>query len=1113
MRRQAGPRIYNLFPLLAGTTRDWTLWLPHIADMHFNWVYINPFHYPGFSGSLYAVKDYYQLNPLFDDGSGQPADQQLRKFTGQAQAQGLAVMMDLVINHTARDSLLAQSNPDWFQQDGCGELQSPHAVDPDNPQHITVWGDLAAIDYADPELRPDIVQYWQQVLQHYLRLGFRGFRCDAAYQVPAQVWRELIVGAKKVAPDALFFAETLGCASEQVYALRSAGFDFLFNSAKWWDFQAPWLLEQYNGFRTIAPSIAFPESHDTARLAADLETAGVSAADIEAHYRFHYSFAAAFSTGVMMTMGYEYGLREPLDVVNTRKTPVEPPLFDISEFIADINRMKASVPALNVEGPQTKVSTPESPAIALRRDSPSDEDWALLLVNPLRDRRVALSARDLDLQLTSQPSAFEVTPRNEGVDLQRDSRLVLNPLEVRVFHGGIRPEAPSSRERAVTANHARAARSQPIVIENVRPQIDCGKYPVKREVGDVLEVDATVFRDGHDRIAAVLLHRQVGKPGWQETPMRSINPGLDLWRASFRLEANATYQYTVEAWSDHFESWLDETGKKLGAGQSIALELIEGRELVAAAAERAQGRDRHWLDQLLAEFDRSDAEPQRTELLRSSLLRQVISRWPDRSAAVRYDVALEVVVDRIRARFASWYEMVPRSQGTDPHRGASFADCEARLPSIRAMGFDVVYLVPIHPIGRVNRKGPNNTLGAGPDDPGSPYAIGSSEGGHTAVHPELGSLEDFRHFVRAAQALDMEVALDFAIQCAPDHPWVREHPEWFIRRPDGSIKYAENPPKKYQDIVNLNFHGEHQEELWQELLNVVLFWIQQGVRIFRVDNPHTKPVPFWEWLIAEIRQQYPDVIFLSEAFTRPPMLHMLAKVGFQQSYTYFTWRNGKHELTEYLTELTMQSGREYLRPNFFPTTPDILPTYLQTGGRPAFKIRLVLAATLSSVYGMYNGYELCENRAVPGKEEYLESEKYQYKVWDWDRPGNIRSYVTRINLIRHQNPALHELKNLRFHHADHEQILFYSKLTQQPHNLLFVAVNLDPFNAHEATLYFPREELGIAENESFEVEELLSGEHQLWHGPAQQLRLEPERPAVILRVKPRHCIESSMPKQ
>jgi starch synthase (maltosyl-transferring) len=425
----------------------------------------------------------------------------------------------------------------------------------------------------------------------------------------------------------------------------------------------------------------------------------------------------------------------------------------------------------------------------------------------------------------------------------------------------------------------------------------------------------------------------------------------------------------------------------------------------------------------------------------------------------------------------------------------------------------VVYLVPIHPIGRVNRKGPNNTLGAGPGDPGSPYAIGSSEGGHTAVHPDLGSIEDFRHFVRAAQALEMEVALDFAIQCAPDHPWVHEHPEWFIRRPDGSIKYAENPPKKYQDIVNVNFYGEHQDELWQELLNIVLFWIQQGVRIFRVDNPHTKPVPFWEWLTAEIRQQYPDVIFLSEAFTRPPMLHMLAKVGFQQSYTYFTWRNGKQELTEYLMELTMQDGREYLRPNFFPTTPDILPAYLQTGGRPAFKIRLVLAATLSGVYGMYNGYELCENRAVPGKEEYLESEKYQYKVWDWERPGNIRDYVTRINQIRHDNPALQQLKNLRFHHADHEQVLFYGKATQQPRNLIFVAVNLDPFDAHEATLYFPLDQLGTADDGSFEVEELLTGERHLWHGAAQRLRLEPEHPAAILRVTPRHHIDPSMASQ
>jgi starch synthase (maltosyl-transferring) len=480
-----------------------------------------------------------------------------------------------------------------------------------------------------------------------------------------------------------------------------------------------------------------------------------------------------------------------------------------------------------------------------------------------------------------------------------------------------------------------------------------------------------------------------------------------------------------------------------------------------------------------------------------------MARYPDRTVAVRYDRELELVVDRPRARFAAWYEMFPRSQGTDPGRSATFADCERRLPEIAEMGFDVVYLPPIHPIGRTHRKGPNNALAAADHHPGSPYAIGSAEGGHTAVHPELGTLDDFRRFVGAAERLGMEIALDFAVQCSPDHPWIKEHPEWFLFRPDGTIKYAENPPKKYQDIVNVDFHGRAADALWEALRDVVLFWVAQGVRTFRVDNPHTKPVPFWKWLIREVQHEHPDTVFLSEAFTRPRVLEMLAKAGFSQSYTYFTWRNFKHELTEYLTDLTRGPVKEYLRPNFFTNTPDILPPFLQTGGRPAFKIRLVLAATLSSVYGIYNGFELCENRAVPGTEEYLDSEKYDYKVWDWDRPGNIKDFIARVNSIRRDNPALHALLNLRFHQADDENVLFYSKMTSAKDNIVLVAVNLDPFEAHETDIVLPFPELGLADDATVEVEELLAGEKHLWRGVRQRIRLDPEtNPTAVFRMTP-----------
>ncbi len=643
--------------------------------------------------------------------------------------------------------------------------------------------------------------------------------------------------------------------------------------------------------------------------------------------------------------------------------------------------------------------------------------------------------------------------------------------------------------------------SRPIVIQDVDPQVECGRYPVKREVGDTLDVGATIYRDGHDKLAAVVLYRRLDEAGWRQVPMTLINPGLDRWVGSVSLNDNTTYVYTVEAWTDTYESWCDELGKKLSAGQTVTLELIEGRGYVADALPRAAtAEDRARMQQVLSGFDAS-GDDVRATLLLDAALRAAIARAFDRARAIRYDRELRVTVDRVEARFAAWYEMFHRSQGKIPGKSATFADCEERLPEIRAMGFDVIYFVPIHPIGQSHRKGKNNALTAKPGEPGSPYAIGSAEGGHTAIHSDLGTVADFRRFVRACHAQGMEVALDFAIQCSPDHPWIKEHPEWFIFRSDGTIKYAENPPKKYQDIVNVNFYGEHQDALWQELLSVVLYWVNLGVKVFRVDNPHTKPVPFWEWLIGSVREKDPEVIFLAEAFTRPPMMRMLGKVGFQQSYTYFTWRNFKHEIIDYLTELTQSHSREYMRPNFFPSTPDINPPFLQTGGRPAHVIRFALAATLSSVYGMYNGYELCEATPVPGKEEFLDSEKYEYKVWDWDRPGNIKEFITKINQIRKDNPALHELENLRFYPADDDNILFYGKMTPDRSNMVFCVVNLDPFDPHVAELEFPFEAMGLKPGDTFQVEELLTARRHLWRSAKQGVRLDPEvNPVEIYRI-------------
>jgi starch synthase (maltosyl-transferring) len=637
-------------------------------------------------------------------------------------------------------------------------------------------------------------------------------------------------------------------------------------------------------------------------------------------------------------------------------------------------------------------------------------------------------------------------------------------------------------------------------IANVRPEVDGGRFPVKREIGETFEVTADVLREGHGALAAVLRYRTVKDTTWRETRMEPV--GNDRWVGRFMLAEGGRYVYTIEAYPDPYRTWADDLRTRLAAGMEVTSELLEGAALLRLTLGRMVGADRGRLDACLRGFEAARSSTARARLLLDEVIATLMETYPDRSAATRYDRELEVVVDRPLARFAAWYEMFPRSQGTTPGHHGTFKDCLDRLPDIAAMGFDVIYLPPIHPIGRSLRKGKNNRLAAEPDAPGSPWAIGNEHGGHKAVEPALGTLDDFRAFVRAARVHGIEIALDYALQCSPDHPYVREHPEWFHQRPDGTIKYAENPPKKYQDIYPLNFYCRDREALWEELKGIMLFWIEQGVRIFRVDNPHTKPIPFWAWLIAEIQVEYPDVIFLSEAFTRPKVVQALAKVGFTQSYTYFTWRNFKDELIEYFTELTQGDMAEYFRGNLFTNTPDILPPILQRGGRPAFKIRLALAATLLSVYGIYSGFELCEHTAVPGTEEYLDSEKYEIRVRNWDAPGNLKAYVGRLNAIRRAAAALQVSRNLRFVESDDDNVLAYSKRSHDGSNTVLVVVNLDPFEPHEARVRLPLAEFGIGAEERIQAHELITDRRHLWRGSEQAIRLDPGvEPAAIFRLE------------
>ncbi|HET7584856.1 MAG TPA: alpha-1,4-glucan--maltose-1-phosphate maltosyltransferase [Gemmatimonadaceae bacterium] len=642
-----------------------------------------------------------------------------------------------------------------------------------------------------------------------------------------------------------------------------------------------------------------------------------------------------------------------------------------------------------------------------------------------------------------------------------------------------------------------------LAIECVSPDVDGGRFPIKRIIGDVLTVGADILKDGHDLLAARVRYRSPVSCEWRHVPM-AYDYDSDRWTGHITLDHVGRWTYTVDAWTDVFASWRDELQKKVAGEQDVSLELREGAELVDSAARRTRfGDARTALKRAAAGLvDERRPLADRVATALSERLLALMHAHCLPSDLTTFGRELAVVVDRERARYAAWYEMFPRSFSPTPGAHGTFADAERALPRLAELGFNVVYLPPIHPIGVTGRKGANNSLQSGPDDPGSPWAIGNAHGGHFAVDPRLGTLEDFDRFVARAAELGLEVALDYALQCSPDHPWLAEHPDWFFVRPDGTLKYAENPPKKYQDIYPLNFWCEDREALWRACREIIFHWIGHGVRTFRVDNPHTKPFAFWEWLIAEVKREYPDVIFLSEAFTRPKRLKRLAKLGFTQSYTYFTWRTEAWELREYLTELTTPPVSDYLRGNLFVNTPDILHEYLQTGGRAAFRIRLHLAATLSPLYGIYSGFELMEN--VPlreGSEEYLDSEKYQIRQRDFTAPDSLDADIARINRLRETQRALQLATNLTFHVCENDRMLFYSRHGAVPGETLLVAITLDPHVPQETTVHVPIQELGIGPDEQYVVEDLLTGARFTWRGARNYVRLDPAvEPAHVLRL-------------
>jgi starch synthase (maltosyl-transferring) len=643
------------------------------------------------------------------------------------------------------------------------------------------------------------------------------------------------------------------------------------------------------------------------------------------------------------------------------------------------------------------------------------------------------------------------------------------------------------------------------VIEGVEPEVDGGRFAIKRTIGEKVQVRADIYADGHDLLRAMLLYRSADENAWREEEMRLVEN--DRWQGEFAAEGLGRYAYTVLAWVDGWRSWSADLRKRVEAGQEIAVDVLVGAEILRAAGARARGAEAKKLAEAAAklkEFSARDREAA-LKLADSSELAVIVGRNRDRARDTRYEKELIVVVDPVKARFSAWYEMFPRSCTTDPGRHGTFRDCINRLGYVAGMGFDVLYLPPIHPIGRTERKGKNNSTTPLPEDTGSPWAIGAKEGGHKAIHPQLGSLDDLKQLQRAARELGIDIAIDIAFQSSPDHPYVKEHREWFRERPDGTVQYAENPPKKYQDIYPFNFESEHAPELWEELKSVVLYWAEQGIRIFRVDNPHTKPFAFWEWLIAEVKRDYPEVIFLSEAFTRPKVMYRLAKLGFTQSYTYFAWKNTSWELRQYFSELNQDGILEYFRPNLWPNTPDILNAYLQKGGRAAFISRLILAATLAASYGIYGpAFELCESRPVrEGSEEYLDSEKYQLRVWDINNPNSLRDLITHVNGIRRSSPALQRNGGLAFHLVDNEQMVAYSKVSEDASDMILVVANVDPHHTQAGWVNVALEQFHLGSEESYQVHDLLTDVRYVWHGSRNYVQLNPTvLPAHIFRVRP-----------
>jgi len=1077
-------RIYYLHPLLAGPMTAWNAWIDHAAALGFRQLLVAPPFETSPCGDVFVTKDFDRLNSAI--GADGDATQRLAQIAKACRARGLELWLDLPLDEIASDAAVRAEHPEWFRA-----VAAQHGT-PD-PRWTPSESDSARWRFNDPDVVEGASGWWAERLARWTDAGVSGFRLLHPQRLRAGVWNSIIGAINDGAPRAAFLAWTPGLSSDDIDGLRDAGFDAVVSSAAWWDFRAPWFAQEASRLARVAPALACVEEPFATRLGDELGEEN----QLDHAYRRAIGFCATSPAGWMMPMGFEYAVHDALDP--RRGTPVTPgdlATQGVVDLTACVKTANAAVGDRVGPPPVMTVHAGIATFLDVEGADPRTARRATLtIVNASLDRDVTVSAAEA---LAGAASHFSPWTTSDGRKLfDQGDAVVLEPGAVLTLTGA--PSAPVTRKTGASAKKEflqAATRAPRVIIEAIEPTVDGGRFPAKRTVGKAVVVTADIFMDGHDVLAARLKYRAQDEKGWREAPMVLVNN--DIHTASFTPTRTGRYEFQIEAWHDRFATWHHEVEVKHAAGVDIALELEEGRLLVETRANAASGPKAKALRTLATAAGKASGDERLALLMAESAVDLMAATDPRDRASVTETFLVEV--DRREAEFASWYELFPRSMTDDKAKHGTFRNTIARLPAIRDMGFDVLYFPPIHPIGKAFRKGPNNTLTPGPDDPGSPYAIGAPDGGHTAIHAQLGTIDDFRALRDAAHEHGLELALDFAIQCSPDHPWLKEHPEWFDWRPDGSIKYAENPPKKYQDIVNVDFYADGAiPSLWQALCDAVLFWAAEGVRTFRVDNPHTKPFPFWEWMIARVRAKYPDALFLSEAFTRPKPMYRLAKVGFSQSYTYFTWRNSKQEFIDYLTELTATPPKDFFRPNFFVNTPDINPYFLQTSGRPGFLIRAALATTLSGLWGMYSGFEICESAPMPGKEEYLDSEKYEIRVRDFDAPGNIVAEITQLNRIRRAHPALQSHLGVRFLPANNDQVLFFEKRAGD--DIVLVAISMDPHNAQAADLTLPLGDWGIAADAALDIHDLLHDQPLNWRGSTQHVWLGLGQPYAVWHVR------------